>query len=206
MFENFFPNILKMASSKSPNSDEIVGSAIYLTFNKPQTDNCHRGILCTGPSTQNTPISGILFHVENDTDPAASKGVYTEYSRSGNWCFRERRSRNPAAVDSLFYVQKIGDIDLSLHDEVLDRIRKVLTDVPIGKENREAVLGKMGAGEGHPDLDGYDCVTWTTDALRGLDTTGIIRLGKDPALFMTEARMSAWPGTVADLIARLRGN
>ncbi|CZT08188.1 hypothetical protein WAI453_002207 [Rhynchosporium graminicola] len=191
-----------MTLSKAPKSDEIVGSTIYLTFNRPHTDNCHRSILCTNPATQNDPVSGNLFHVENDTDPAASKGIFTEYARSGKWSFRERRSRNPAGAESLFYAQKIGNIAPSLHDKVLDKIRKALTDVPIGKENREAKLGKLGKGEGNLDLDGYDCVIWTIDAMRKLSKEGIIKIDEDAAVLMAEARISAWPGPIEELIAQ----
>ena len=60
-------------------------------------------------------------------------------------------------------------------------IRNALKEVPIGKENRERVLGGLKEGEGNPDLEGYDCVIWTIDAMRKLDERGIIHLDKDPA-------------------------
>ncbi|KAH9224569.1 hypothetical protein DL95DRAFT_399898 [Leptodontidium sp. 2 PMI_412] len=191
--------------SRTPGSAEIVGNTIYLTFNRPEVDNCHRGILCTNPSTPNNPISGILFHVEYDTEADPSKNNFTEHARAGKWSFRERPSRNPAAAQSLLYVQKIGEIDPYKHGEVLDGIREILKGVPVGRENREVVLGKLREGEGNEVLEGYDCVVWTVDALRVLDERGIVRLSKDPAVFMAEARQSAWPGDIAELVTQSSG-
>ncbi|PVH88798.1 hypothetical protein DL98DRAFT_648137 [Cadophora sp. DSE1049] len=194
------------ASSKAPDLNEISGSTIYLTFNRPKVDDCHRGILCTNPSTPNSPVSGILFHVEHDSATDSSKGNFTEHARSGKWSFRERTSRNPGAAKSLLYVQKIGSIDPCSHSEELDKIREALKDVPIGRENRERVLGKLSEGEGNPNLEGYDCVIWTVDALKNLHERGIILLGKDPAVLMAEARKSAWPGDITELIAQSSSN
>lgn len=63
----------------------------------------------------------------------------------------------------------------------MDGIREILKGVPVGRENREVVLGKLREGEGNEVLEGYDCVVWTVDALRVLDERGIVRLSKDPA-------------------------
>ncbi|KAH7336309.1 hypothetical protein BKA65DRAFT_31641 [Rhexocercosporidium sp. MPI-PUGE-AT-0058] len=198
-----YPDIANiMPPNKSPNSDEIVGSTIYLTFNRPQVDDCHRAILCTNPSIPNNPISGTLFHVEYDTASSSSKPKFVEHVRSGKWSFRERPSRDPAGAESLLYVQKIGEIDPCRHGEVLDAIRDALRDVPVGRENRERVLGRLGVGEGNVVLDGYDCVVWTVDALRELNERGLVRLGRDPTVFMGEARKAAWPGDIADLISQ----
>ncbi|KAG4444502.1 hypothetical protein IFR05_000093 [Cadophora sp. M221] len=191
--------------NRTPGSAEILGSTIYLTFNRPAVDNCHRGILCTNPSTPNSSVSGILFHAEYDSETNSSKNNFTEHARSGKWSFRERPSRNPAAAQSLLYVQKIGEIDPCRHGDVLDEIRGALNCVPVGRENREAALGKLKEGEGNEALEGYDCVVWTVDALRVLDGRGIVRLRNDPAVFMAEARHSAWPGDIAELIAQSSG-
>lgn len=197
----------KMAvSSKAPEPNEISSSTIYLTFNRPKVDDCHRGILCTNPSTPNNPVSGILFHVEHDSAIESSKGNFTEHARSGKWSFRERTSRNPGAAKSLFYAQEIGSIDPCSHGEELDKIRESLKEVPIGKEDRERLLGQLSKGEGNPNLEGYDCVIWTVDALRKLREKGIIYLDQDPAVFMAEAKQSAWPGDIDELIAQSSSN
>lgn len=141
----------------------------------------HRGILITNPSTPNDPVSGLLFHVEHDSASDSSKGNFTEHARSGKWSFRERTSRNPSAAKSLLYAQEIGVVDPCSHAEELEKIRRALKEVPIGKENRERILGKFVEGEGNPNLEGYNCVIWTIDAMRKLDERGIIHLGGNPA-------------------------
>lgn len=127
------------------------------------------------------PVSGIRFHVEHDSAVDAQSGSFIEHARAGSWSFRERFSRNPAGVKSLLYAQKIGDIDPHSHDNVLDRIREALREVPLGKGSREATLGRLKIDEGNPDLEGYDCVIWTVDALAKLDELGIFLLGMPAA-------------------------
>ncbi|KAK0109713.1 hypothetical protein ONS95_002393 [Cadophora gregata] len=189
-------------SSKAPQPNAISGSRIYLTFNRPKVDDCHRGILCTNPATPNGLVSGILFHVEHDSATDSSKDDVTEHTRSGKWSFREVTSRNPRTVKSLLYAQQIGKINPSSHDEDLNKIREALKEVPVGRENRERTLGKLSQGEGNPDLEGFDCVVWTVDALRKLQERGIIILDQEPGVLMVEARRSAWPGDIAELIAQ----
>ncbi len=110
----------------------------------------------------------------------------------------------------------------------LSRMRQALNEVPLGKGNREAVSGRLKDGEGNPDLEGYDCVVRTVDALANLGDLDIIQVdaepsgklldfhaqatlyklsrmvGFEPILFivsMEQTRKSAWPGNIAELIA-----
>lgn len=64
----------------------------------------------------------------------------------------------------------------SIHEQ-FKHVSEIIKRVPLGRENRESVLGMMKPGEGNPVLDGYDCIVWTKDALAALAEEGLVDLG-----------------------------
>lgn len=72
----------------------------------------------------------------------------------------------------LYHLGTLSETD-DLMSEQFDRITTILKMVPLGRENRERELGPLGC-RGNVVLQGYDCVIWTSDAVKMLVQEGVL--------------------------------
>ncbi|KAK6582856.1 hypothetical protein PZA11_005264 [Diplocarpon coronariae] len=179
----------------NPDPKDIRRNSLYLTFNAPQVDDYHRAIfLAHPPSTpdQSLQFSGTLFHAAF-TSP---EGLQTSPRR---WVEEVRPVRDVTSSDSLVLLYRISTLDPNRGsiESQCDLIRNVLSRVPLGRQNRERILGPLAGGEGNPALENYDCIIWTTDAMTALADAGIVsfaNLGfENAARVMAAARKIAGP-------------
>jgi len=70
---------------------------------------------------------------------------------------------------SLVLLYRIATVDGDFKAK-FEKIEAILEGVPLGK--REGVKAR-----GNPELDGYDCIIWTGDALKALVEKGVIDVG-----------------------------
>ncbi|CAL3972046.1 unnamed protein product [Diplocarpon coronariae] len=145
----------------NPDPKDIRRNSLYLTFNAPQVDDYHRAIfLAHPPSTpdQSLQFSGTLFHAAF-TSP---EGLQTSPRR---WVEEVRPVRDVTSSDSLVLLYRISTLDPNRGsiESQCDLIRNVLSRVPLGRQNRERILGPLAGGEGNPALENYDCIIVRTN-------------------------------------------
>jgi hypothetical protein len=142
----------------------------------PLTSKQHRGLFLTHQPDDlraDSRFSGTLFHasyVKVSPDADVSK-----------WVLETRGVKDVTSSASLVLMIRLGTLDPSSSgrsiQEQFNRVSEILATVPLGRQAREAVLGKLGEGEGNPVLDGYDCIVWSKDAMTALAKDGLIDLG-----------------------------
>ncbi|EHK96056.1 hypothetical protein M7I_8277 [Glarea lozoyensis 74030] len=125
-------------------------------------------------------IIGILFHA-----------TYID----SKWVLEQRDIRDVSASKSLVLLYHLHTISAPSDEQLFnsyEKMQKVVQNVPMGRKAREDAYGETRAG--NPELDGYDCVIWTGDAMRALIKEGLIDLqGRDVEEVMAEARSLAGP-------------
>jgi hypothetical protein len=138
------------------------------------TSRQHRGLFLTyhpDHALTHHRFSGTLFH--------ASYIKVSPESNDSHWTLETRGVKDVTSSASLVLLIRLGTLDTGSKsiEEQFQRVSKILAEVPLGRANRESVLGKMKEGEGNPVLDGYDCIVWSKDALTALTNEGLIDLG-----------------------------
>jgi hypothetical protein len=135
----------------------------------------HRGIFLTHPPTPAHPgahYSGTLFHASYISPSPSDATIPSE------WILEQRHVKDVSSAHSLVLLYRIGTLDTTHRtiDDQIQSIRDVLEAVPLGRSNREQILGPLKENEGNKVLGGYDCVIWTRDAVAALADAGLITL------------------------------
>jgi len=119
------------------------------------------------------------------------------------WLLEQRAVRDVSTSQSLVLLYRLGTLaetNKSM-DEQFSRITTILESIPLGKENRERELGPLKKGQGNAVLHGYDCVIWTSDAVKRLVEEGVLDFdGRDSDDVIAEARALAGPPDAKSMV------
>jgi hypothetical protein len=102
--------------------------------------------------------------------------VYEE----GTWRLESRRVRNIGNAKNLILMWKISQV----LPHSMPKVAEVLKSVPfhVASDDLLSEAGKrlrIHTEKGLPLLSGYSCILWTEEALRALETNGIIQVKMD---------------------------
>lgn len=138
----------------------------------------HRGLFLThhpDHPLSDYRFSGTLFHASYI--PIANPP--RDQPQASEWVLETRGVKDVTTSASLVLMIRLGTLsscNKSIQEQ-FEHVSAIIARVPLGRENRETVLGKMKPGEGNPVLDGYDCIVWTKDALAALAEERLVDLG-----------------------------
>jgi hypothetical protein len=88
--------------------------------------------------------------------------------------------RDVSTSQSLVLLYRLGTLSETNESMAhqFQRIKTILESIPLGRENRERELGPLKEGQGNVVLNGYDCVIWTSDAVKRLVKEGVLDFEK----------------------------